>query len=519
MTRADRFGLLLSLIGILVAYLVTERAFEAMPHIEDEMAYVWQAETIALGHLTLPSPPDPKSFLVPFVVEDNGQRFGKYPLGWPALLALGVMLGARSWVNPLLAGLGVWLTYRLGKRIFGETVGLLAAGLTVTSPFFLMNSGSLLSHPLGLVLSGAFALAWLDAFWPPPGSPERPYSVWLPTITAAFSLGLLALTRPLTAVGVGLPFGLHGLYLLARGDWPTRRRLFVFGLITLALASLFLVWQYAVSGDPFFNPYTLWWSYDKIGFGPGIGVTSHGHNLTMADINTRFSLWVGEYDLFGWGRFSWIFLPFGLLALLPNRRTGAKFNAPALLVGFVFFSLVIVYMAYWIGSYLFGPRYYYEGLYSLTLLSGAGIATLAGWPARPGEPWKTYSGWYKARPLAMTAILALLVFTNLRFYTPLRVGGMHGLYGIQRSRLEPFNNPKAEDLAPALIIVHPKAWTGYGALLELENPLLNTPFIFAFTRGQEPDQKLASYFPDRNIFHYYPDDHPYLFYTAPQPKP
>ena len=125
-------------------------------------AYAWQAQVISTGHLTLPSPPFPHSFLVPFVVDYNGQRFGKYPLGWPALLGLGILLGLRSWVNPLLAGLGVWLTYRLGQRTLGATVGLLAAGLTAASPFFLMNSGSLLSHPFGLVLSAGFALAgWM----------------------------------------------------------------------------------------------------------------------------------------------------------------------------------------------------------------------------------------------------------------------------------------------------------------------------------------------------------------------
>ena len=68
------------------------------------------------------------------------------------MLAIAIRVGARAWINPLLAGLGVWLTYLLGKRIFSDFVGLLAAGLTVTSPFFLMNSGSLLSHPFGLVL-------------------------------------------------------------------------------------------------------------------------------------------------------------------------------------------------------------------------------------------------------------------------------------------------------------------------------------------------------------------------------
>jgi hypothetical protein len=154
---------------------------------------------------------------------------------------------------------------------------------------------------------------------------------------------------------------------------------------------------------------------------------------------------------------------------------------------------------------LFGPRYYYEGLFSLTIASAAGIAWLAGWPTRPGEPWHTYSGWKKARPLGMTALLAFLVSANLLFYTPMRVGGMHGLYQISRARLEPFETPKAQALAPALFIVHPGVWMEYGALLELQDPFLDTPFIFVISVGPSRDAELARLFPDRHIYHYYPD--------------
>ena len=107
MSRADRLALVLSLITILVTFYVTNQFFEALPHLEDEIAYVWQARAIADGNLTVASPPQAESFLVPFVVDHNGLRFGKYPLGWPVLLAIGVRLGIRSLVNPLLAGLGV----------------------------------------------------------------------------------------------------------------------------------------------------------------------------------------------------------------------------------------------------------------------------------------------------------------------------------------------------------------------------------------------------------------------------
>lgn len=505
MSRADRLALLLSLLAVLVTYLVTENIFESMPHIEDEMAYVWQAQAMAGRHLTLPSPPEAKSFLVPFVVDFNGQRFGKYPPGWPAVLALGVLFGARSMVNPLLAGLGVWLTYRLGKRIFSETVGLLAAVLTLTSPFFLINSGSLLSHPFGLVLSAAFALAWLDAW-----EDEAGWR-WVPIFVAALSLGLLALSRPLTAVGVSVPFVFHGIYLFIRKSSTIRLRLVIFGLAAMAVASLLFVWQFAVTGDPLLNPYTLWWPYDKIGFGPGVGRLEGGHTLRQARINTRFSLDVGWVDLFGWARYSWLFLPFGVLAVLRRRLW------KALLPASIFPVLVVVYLAYWIGSSLFGPRYYYEGIFSLTLISAAGIAWLAGWPLSPGERWNSYTGRLRLRPLLVTAIFALLLSANLIFFMPTRLQSMYGLYGVSRAHLRPFLAEGAADLTPALVIVHPDKWIEYGTLLDLETPFLNTPFLLVINRGEKANAAVAAAFPYRRVYHYYPDE-PWIFHKVPHPE-
>jgi hypothetical protein len=505
MSRADRVALVLSLIAILVTYYVTNRYFEGIPHLEDEIAYVWQAQAIADGNLTVPSPPQSKSFLVPFVVDYGGQRFGKYPLGWPILLAVGIRLGIRSLLNPLLAGLGVWLTYRLGKKVWGETVGIIAAGLTLTSPFFLMNSGSLLSHPFGLVLSLAFVLAWIDGF-----GEKNAARRLLPTLTAGLSLGVLALTRPLTALAVALPFTFHGLYLMVRGDWQTRRHVLAVGGLTLGVGAITFLWQYAVTGDALLNPYTLWWPYDKIGFGPGYGRTEQGHNLHLAEINTRFSLRVGYSDLFGWGMYSWIFLPFGILALFLRR------NWQGFLIGAVIPSLVLLYIAYWVGAWLFGPRYYYEGLFSLTLISGAGIAWLAGWPLRPGDPWHTYSGWKRIRPLFVFAVVLALVVGNIIYYTPTRLEGLRGLHGMERADLRPFLTEQAKKLAPALIVVHPKTWMEYGVLLDLQSPSLDSPFIFIFSRDEQSDNALQAEFPERDFFHYYPQD-PYKFYTAPKP--
>jgi hypothetical protein len=275
----------------------------------------------------------------------------------------------------------------------------------------------------------------------------------------------------------------------------------------LVFSGLLFVWQFAVTGDALLNPYTLWWPYDKIGFGPGFGHTATGHTWQLARINTRFSLIVGKHDLFGWASYSWIFLPFGLIALLYKRAW------KALMPVAVFPALVFVYLFYWIGSSLFGPRYFYEGLYSLTILSAAGIALLAGWPLKEDGNWRPFNGWWRVRPLLLTAVLALLFSTNLLFYLPARLHSMYGLYGITRSRLLPFQTPQAQQVTPALVIVHPQKWTEYGALLELETPFLNTPFIFTINVGEKTSAALAQEFPRRNIIHYYPN-RPYVFYEV-----
>jgi hypothetical protein len=510
MSRVDRFAILLSLLTVIITAWISQVTFDRIPHLEDEMAYVWQARAIAGGHLILPSPPQPSRFLVPFVVDYHGQRFGKYPPAWPVVLAFGELVGARWLVNSLLAGLGVWLTYRLGKKVLNEKVGLLAALLTLTSPFFMMNSASLLSHAWSLVLSLIFALAWLDSFDARgtlhPTRPSETLPRWLTSLVASLSLGLLSLTRPLTAVGVALPFAIHGLVLLLRGSRQVRLRVLFIGGVAGLMSALLFLWQYAASGDPLLNLYTLWWPYDRIGFGPGVGVTQAGHNLTIAVWNIEFSLFAGKSDLFGWGTLSWIFLPFGLWAIRRSRTT--------LLVSSVIASLLAVYMLYWIGSWVYGPRYYYEGLFSLTILSAAGILFVAGFPLAPGKDWKHLNAIQKIRPITIAVLICSLISANLLYYMPLRLATLKGYNQVDSSYLAPFFTPQARQLTPALVFVHTdQDWIKYGRLLELENPYLDTPFIFAISGSPEQNQAVIQAYPGRKVIYYHPEE-PYVFYIT-----
>lgn len=496
----DWLALLLSLIVILAAALVGTLIFENMPHLEDEFAYLWQAKTIAGGELTLPTPDFPKSFLVPFVVDFQGQRFGKYPPGWPAILSLGVRAGMVNWVNPLLAGLAAWLTYRLGRHSVGDKKALLGIFLLSTSPLFLIQAGSLLSHIWSLVLATGFVLFWMKGL----EQGTKPKG-WLGSLVAGLCLGTLTLTRPLTAAAVALPFVVYGMLLLFQGPGWKRYRVLIVGSTTLVFIGLFFLWQYALTGSLTTNPYTLWWPYDRFGFGPGHGVVEGGHTLLQGWRNTNFSLKVASSDLFGWVRLSWIFLPFGLWAA---RKKPLAYFA----VG-ITGSLVVVYLAYWVSSWLLGSRYYFEALPVLALVSAAGIFWLAGGDQEIQANKPVIN---KLRTLGVTGFVLLLIFSNLYYYIPARLGGLKGLYGIERQDLRVFESPEVEEFLPALVIVDAERWMPYGSTLVLESPRLDSPLIFAWSIGPQTDGKLIEHYQEeRNILYYYPDQEPGKLYTYP----
>ena len=483
MTRSETIALLFSILAVLFSSWVALGVNEGLAQLEDEYAYLWQARLIADGQISMPSPPEAEGFFIPFVIDYQGRRFGKYPLGWPLVLSLGVIVGARWLVNPLMAGVAVWLTFRLGQKLLRDRIGLLAAALTVASPLFLTYTGSLLSHTLGLVLSLFFALSWLDAV-----DEQNLTRGWLPPLSAGFSLGLLALTRPWTAFGVALPFGVDGLIRLWRGSAPVRKRIIAIGLIAAAIASLHFLWQYALTGDALTNPYTLWWSYDRVGFGTNHGPREMGHTLRQGWLNTRHSLILVGRDLFGWGQLSWLLPVLGFWKLRRCRT--------AWLLACVFPALVLVYIAYWVS----GPRYFYEGLHSLTLLSAAGIAWLAGWFA-PSDGIGFIRP--RLRQFLVLGLLALGLILSSMFYTPARLNAIQERYGFHRDDLEAFQSAASGAKTPALILVHTEEWKEYGALLHFQDPQLTTPFIFYWAASTDnPSPNLSSHFPERNIYHY-----------------
>ncbi|MBN1933718.1 MAG: glycosyltransferase family 39 protein, partial [Anaerolineae bacterium] len=197
-------------LGVFVAAgLIADWVFERVPHLEDEVAYLFQAQVFAAGKLYVDAPFHTNCFFAPFVLDHQGHRFGKYSPGWPALLAVGVRLGQPWWVNAGFAALAVALTFRLGREVSDRRAGIIAAVLAATSPFVLLLAGSLMSHTSCLAFTTAFVWCFRRSV-----VAVRRSRLW--ALVAGVMLGAVFAIRPYTALAVGFPALLYGLWRLWR---------------------------------------------------------------------------------------------------------------------------------------------------------------------------------------------------------------------------------------------------------------------------------------------------------------
>ena len=199
--KSALIALLLAFFAFFMSAIISQTVFERMPHLEDEVAYLFQAKSYAGGHLAIESPQPRRAYWQPFVVDQNDVRFGKYTPGWSLQLALGVLMGQTWVINAFLAALTIALVYRLGREIFNADVGVIAAALTAFSPMALLLDATLMGHTAALFAATLF----LYAYWRVERGKRAPR--W--GLVAGIGLGLLIANRPITGIAIGSPLILY----------------------------------------------------------------------------------------------------------------------------------------------------------------------------------------------------------------------------------------------------------------------------------------------------------------------
>lgn len=501
--RNNRLLLVLLILLVFGATLsIASEVLQRIPHVQDSVTYLFQAKLLARGAFSAPAPPAPEAFEQEFLLVRDGRWFGKYPPGYPALLAIGVRLGAPWLVNPLLAALTAPLLFVLARRLYppSPAIAVLAATLPLVSPFFLFMSGSHLAHSAELFWMALMMVLWLHTLQKPDAR--------LATIGAGIAFGMLFLTRQLSAVGAALPFLLGTLFLLRRRARVVRtatliRRVLPAAAVALPFLLLLLAHQWALTGDPLQDPRLLFWEYDSLGFGRDIGEGQNAFELAMTPdglaqiwyydasqprrghsparglYNTQQHWLALERDLFGWlPTLTFSLLWLGFLLPSPTREDWSLL--------FLFLALLCAYVFYWADGISYGPRYFFVALPALYLLTARGVQRLARWLGEPGGT------------VAVALLLALFIAGAMVISMPQYVKEFRSYNFVSRDRLTLVERATEK---PALVFVDSEAdWWHYGELFSANSPWLDSPIVVARDLGPAANRRLLDEFAGRHAY-------------------
>lgn len=396
-------------------------AFQHLPHVEDEVAYLFQARTFAAGALWAPAPPAAALPGLDYYLLEvrDGHWFSTSVPGWPLALAPFAALGVPWLLNPLLAGLSVLLAYDIARRRLGRDQADLVALMMASSPWLLAAAASLMPHTLtlALMLFGWWMVVRAEAG----GRAGRLFA-------AGLAFGWIFLTRPLDGLILG---GLTGLWVLA-GPRGSVARAAAYAAGCVATGMLLLLHNLAMTGSPLRLALSAYldrhWApgANAFGFGPAIGPPGGwgaldlwpGHGPAEAVLNTVNLVASLQFDLLGWS--------IGSLALLYAfflwTRDKRAFDWVMVAVAAV---IVLVMAFYWFAdSYYFGPRYWFLAAFPLFYLSARGYDALrARFPGEGGAHVRIDS------ILALSCLFGLLVFTPWRGATKYHeYGNFHAGY-------------------------------------------------------------------------------------------
>ena len=240
---------------------------EMPPAYHDEFSYLFQAETFAAGRLTFLSHPTAARMFDQMHVLNEGNFASRYFPGNGLWITPFLMLGnpfAGHWLATVIVCVIVFL---IGRELSSNGVGLLAGLLAALSPGLILFGNTLLAHQPTLVGLGLFIYSFLKMQrlldeLRIPVSPGSARGVALAAMMSGIGLSFAMLCRPMTAAGIGLPFGLWLVCWLVRNALHNRRTaITVFSGFAIPLAIGFCVagvYNLSATGSVFKTPYQLY---------------------------------------------------------------------------------------------------------------------------------------------------------------------------------------------------------------------------------------------------------------------
>ena len=490
----DAVALLAALWVTTLAIALSFFSYERHPHIPDEVVYILHAKYLAEGMLAMPAPPVPEAFNIDLMNYEADRWFCPVPPGWPAVLAIGVLLGAGWLVNPVLAGLNVLLVFIFARGLYDLGVARLAALLLCASPWYVMMGMNFMPHTFTLTCALIAAVSVMKARH----SVKISWSCFW-ALVGGVSTGMVSLIRPLEGLVIA---GLIGLWIIGFGG----RNLKVSGIAAF-LAGCVIVGAAAapynkiLTGSPtkfpimaytdkYYGPKT-----NALGFGPerGLGWALDpfpGHGLPDVLVNSNLNLTSINFELFGWTIGSLLFIAMLVFA-------GAMKRSDYLMLATIA-AVFTAHIFYWFsGGPDFGARYWYLMIIPCVALTVHGIQFLE--KKLDSNGFKTsgaISFSQNGRVLMMALSLCVMTLIN---YFPWRAIDKYHHYLGMRPDIRYLS--RQYDFGKSLVLIRGERFPDY-ASAAIYNPvdLLAAAPVYAWDRNPEVRARALSAYADRSVW-------------------
>jgi hypothetical protein len=451
--------------------------FDRIPQCMDETDYLFQAKIFARGKLWAPSTAAPAFFHLVNMINKDGKWMSQHPPGWPALLSLGVRVGAPWMINPLLGGLILLFIYQLAREVFGEEVARISSLLSLFSPYLIAINSSMMAH----TSCALGALLFLLNF-------ERGISRSSSTrmFLAALFLGTSALIRPFTAFLLALPSaGLLG-WELIRSPRPTLKLALasLFGLV-IPLALLFTYNFFTTGSAWLFGYQYLHGQSNTLGFGPRQYPYPHTWLEGLRICHSR--LLAVSQNLFQSA------VP--ALAMAVSSLAFRRLDRKIIWLGLTFLALPLGYIFHFSQDFYYEPRYLFESSGALIILCALGLNTVR-------RRWLTQ----KALPHYgfILIVLALFVFIPAHLLSLRRAGDL----GPELKEMI-----HEQNLTDSIVFIDPLY---YPMGMMLQSPFLDGDNIYVRNLPGRSHEILDRY-PHRPAYLFFRDPQSWRFRLIPYP--
>ncbi|MBP6214171.1 MAG: hypothetical protein KA447_14120 [Pyrinomonadaceae bacterium] len=484
--RLDRFSSIAAICVVLMTGSLSYFVYQAHPHVPDETQYIFQARYMAAGQLTVNAPLVPEAFSMYMVPSQEPRWFSIFPPGWPALLAIGTVIGTSWLVNPLLAGLCVILAFFFFCEIYSRRFARVGTLLLCCSPWFIFMGMSYMSHISTLVFALVAAILMLREF----KTRNTLYA-----LGAGVVIGIVSLIRPLDAAALAILIGIWTL--VKHSTWRSRSlaaaALFVG---TAASSALILPYNKILTGHAFSLPIDFYYAKysgphsNAFGFGPDRGLgwgldAFPGHSPFEAAINTALNVFQLNTELFGWGIGSLLFATLFLFSgTLAKKDLWAPLSILAIAGG---------YSLYWYhGGPDFGARYWFLCIIPLIVMTVRGFE----WLAKSFQTANASSWRYDPRAVI---VLATLCIISLISYIPWRASDKYYRYLEMQPGISRFS--RQFDSEKSLVLIRGNEHPDYQSAW-IYNPIDfdGGGTLYAFDKSPKILTELLKKYSDRKIW-------------------